>query len=61
MLVLIYRGHLVIPEDVVVHLQSFCSDRSIDPFKRIAVLRTFEQVSWYIHRHWCHSFITHTL
>jgi len=45
MLVLIYRGHLVIPEDVVVHLQSFCSDRSIDPFKRIAVLRTFEQVS----------------
>jgi len=41
-------GHLVSPEDVVNCLQSFCCDRNVDPFKRIHVLQTVEQVSRYI-------------
>jgi len=44
-------GQLVSRDDVVVSLQSFCSDRDVDPFKRIAVLQTLEQVSSYFSRH----------
>jgi len=43
-----YSGHLVSPEDVVTCLLPFCSNCDVDSFKRIAVLRTLEQVSWYI-------------
>jgi len=45
MCVLNARGHLVNAEDVVTCLQSFLSDRDVDPFKRIHILQTVEQVS----------------
>lgn len=52
-----YRGCLVSAEDVVVCLQSFCSDRDVDPFKRIQVLQTVEQVSYYAFHHLYDLFI----
>ena len=44
-------------EDVVVCLQSFCSDRDVDPFKRIQVLQTVEQVSYCAFHHLYDLFI----
>ena len=37
-------GQLASREDVVVCLQSFCSNGDVNRFKRLAVLRTLEQV-----------------
>jgi len=37
-------GQLASREDVIMCLQSFCSTSDVDRFKRLAVLRTLEQV-----------------